>query len=288
MEIKNTTFTAFKPFSEFRFWFEYVGKQVAVVYHRFGDTFANLGVLNTSTYTWEQQFGDSIYSLDSIKQSYEDWLNRPEGYLMTIAEGTPDIVRYNSLLASSIFGRVKFTKSDPDAVLSSVENCLSWLGSTDFYTAPASTRYHDSCTGGLLRHSLEVIDKILELRRISNFSRNNAYSSIFVAAVHDWCKIGYYETYNKNVKGADGNWYQQVAYRRTEDPVIYLGHGVSSMYIAQMFVTLTMEEAAAIRYHMGAWHSCSSELDELQHANEMLPLVLALQFADQMAVVKYD
>ena len=36
------------------------------------------------------------------------------------------------------------------------EKLLEWLDTTDFFTAPASTRFHGACESGLVLHSLNV------------------------------------------------------------------------------------------------------------------------------------
>ena len=36
------------------------------------------------------------------------------------------------------------------------DKLLAWLDTTDFFRAPASTRFHGACAGGLLMHSLNV------------------------------------------------------------------------------------------------------------------------------------
>lgn len=38
---------------------------------------------------------------------------------------------------------------------------LAWLGTTDFFEAPASTRFHGAYPGGLVEHSLNVYYALL-------------------------------------------------------------------------------------------------------------------------------
>ena len=42
------------------------------------------------------------------------------------------------------------------------DRLLSWLETTDFFTAPASTRYHGACECGLVMHSLNVYDAMMQ------------------------------------------------------------------------------------------------------------------------------
>lgn len=172
-------------------------------------------------------------------------------------------------------------------IISNIIKILKWLRSTDFYTAPASTIYHESYSGGLLYHTYNVVQNILNLLKLEKFVNVDIASAVLVAAVHDWCKIGLYESYSRNVKNADtGKWEAVNAFKR-KDFAIPLGHGVQSMYIANKFFKLTLEECLAIRWHMGRWNVSESEVNEFQQANEQYPLVHMLQFADQLAITSY-
>lgn len=41
------------------------------------------------------------------------------------------------------------------------DRLMNYIRKSDFYTAPASTRFHLSCEGGLLQHSLNVYDALI-------------------------------------------------------------------------------------------------------------------------------
>lgn len=165
---------------------------------------------------------------------------------------------------------------------------VNWLSTTDFYEAPASTIYHESEVGGLLKHTLVTAYHAATLSSLPEFKKVNPEDAIFVALVHDWCKIGYYESYQKNVKNeATGQWEKQTAFKRKDLSYSCFGHGVSSMYMAQKFFKLSIDECLAIRWHMGAFRVVDSEINEMQQANETYPLVHLLQFADQLSLVKY-
>lgn len=165
---------------------------------------------------------------------------------------------------------------------------VNWLSTTDFYEAPASTIYHESEVGGLLKHTFITAYHAAMLSSLPVFGKVNPEDAIFVALVHDWCKIGYYESYQKNVKNeTTGQWEKQAAFKRKDHSYSCLGHGVSSMYMAQKFFKLSIDECLAIRWHMSAWRVVDSEMNELQQANETYPLVHLLQFADQLSLVKY-
>ena len=42
------------------------------------------------------------------------------------------------------------------------EQLLDWLENTDFFSAPASTKFHCACEFGLVRHSLNVYHVLRE------------------------------------------------------------------------------------------------------------------------------
>lgn len=178
---------------------------------------------------------------------------------------------------------------DPDDHCLAADRCLKYLHTTDFYEAPASTIYHDSVLGGLRNHTISVVCNVLDLMRTITFSRDiRLEDALLVALVHDWCKIGMYESYKKNVKNeVTGVWEKQDSFRCKENRYSSLGHGVSSMFIASKFFHLSVEEANAIRWHMGEYNVAENEMNELHQANEKYPLVQLIQFADRMSITKY-
>lgn len=199
------------------------------------------------------------------------------------------IYEYTLLGTILVQEKRKNPDADVDVVIPKLKRCLDWLESTDFYTCPASTIYHESFRGGLCSHTLQVVKQISMLKSCKQFSTVDYDSASLVALVHDWCKIGLYKEYIRNVKNEDtGRWEPTTAYKYADCEVMPLGHGVASMYLAQNFFRLTVDQCLAIRWHMGAWRVCPSENSELQHSNENYPLVHMLQFADQLAITNYS
>ncbi len=134
------------------------------------------------------------------------------------------------------------------------ENFLEWLEKTDFFTCPASTKFHSACEGGLCAHSLNVYDRLLNLVK-NEYGEKwqdtiSAESVAILALLHDICKVNTYKVEMRNVK-VDGNWVQQPFYA-VEDTLPY-GHGEKSVYIINGFLRLTREEAMAINWHMGGF-----------------------------------
>lgn len=170
------------------------------------------------------------------------------------------------------------------------DKILAWLETTDFFTAPASTRYHESEVCGLVFHSLKVYNEAATLQTIPAFADCNVCKWALVALVHDWCKIGLYESYTRNVKNeSTGQWEKVPAFKIADvKHNNTLGHGAASMFMISQFLRLSFEEALAIRWHMGTWNVCDSEFNDLQDSNENYPLVHMIQFADQLAITTYE
>lgn len=138
-----------------------------------------------------------------------------------------------------------------------IDNLMEWVEhETDFFTAPASTRYHGSYEGGLLEHSLNVYDRLVwEMEHTVGTGWEDIYSPETVAIValfHDLCKIDRYILTEKWRKDADGQWesYDAYDYNREKSE---MGHGSQSVFYLQKFIQLTEVEAQAIYWHMGAY-----------------------------------
>ena len=166
---------------------------------------------------------------------------------------------------------------------------IRWLETTDFFEAPASTRYHEPYPGGLVEHTLRVYNNMVELLKIAPFNACNVADATLCVLVHDWCKIGLYKRDFRNVKNPQtGVWEQVPIYQKVEYNPVPLGHGAASLYMAQRFFHMPMELATAVRWHMGEYHLANEERSELHTANEYHPLVLLIQFADRLACTKYS
>lgn len=165
-----------------------------------------------------------------------------------------------------------------------IENLIEFIRKSDFYTAPASTRFHGACDGGLLEHSLNVYDR-LSLKKCEDSIWNEALKNIredtlvISALLHDLCKTYYYTIEMRNKK-VDGQWVQVPFY--TVDDKIPYGHGEKSVMMIEEYIKLKPIERYAIRWHMGAYEP--KELwNTLGEAMNKYPLVLAIHEADMEA-----
>ena len=155
---------------------------------------------------------------------------------------------------------------------------------SDFFTAPASARFHSSYEGGLVEHSINVYECLrsyLESPRVKeSFGFEYSDESIaIVSLLHDLCKVNVYKKGFRNVKDERGVW-QRVDTFEYDDRLPY-GHGEKSVYIISGYMKLTREEAFAIRYHMG--YSSTEDPRNVSAAFEMFPLAFALSTADSEA-----
>ena len=90
------------------------------------------------------------------------------------------------------------------------DKLLKYIRSSDFYTAPASTRYHSCHSGGLLEHSLNVAECLLN--KLNNPVWSNVLnevgreSMLVCALLHDICKSNFYgvEMRNKKIYSENG------------------------------------------------------------------------------------
>ena len=170
------------------------------------------------------------------------------------------------------------TRPGADALLDYLEH------KSDFFTAPASARYHSAYEGGLCEHSVNVyhclVDYLSRPRVQELYGLEYTDESIaIVSLLHDLCKIGCYKPGTRNVKDANGKW-QSVPTYTFDDPLPY-GHGEKSVYIANGFIRLSREEAMAIRWHMG--FSGPEDSRMVGQALTKYPLAFALSTADMEA-----
>ncbi len=161
--------------------------------------------------------------------------------------------------------------------------------SSDFFTAPASMRFHSAYEGGLAEHSVNVYECLVDYLgrarvRDTYGMAYDAESVALVSLLHDLCKINCYRPSTRNVKDENGVW-QTVPTYTWEDALPY-GHGEKSVYIISGFLRLTREESFAIRYHMG--FSGTEDRRDIGLAFERFPLTFALSTADMEATYYLD
>ncbi len=148
---------------------------------------------------------------------------------------------------------------------------------SDFFTAPASTKFHLACEGGLLMHSVHVAREMLR------YEDEQKESLVLCGLLHDVCKMNYYTVSTRNRKNEETGKWEKVPYYTVEDRFPY-GHGEKSVFLIERFMRLTVPEAVAIRWHMGGFDDAvRGGSFAISRAYESYPLAVKLHLADVTA-----
>lgn len=161
-----------------------------------------------------------------------------------------------------------------------IDDLMQWLANSDFYTAPASTRYHESFEGGLALHSLNVLHHLVKLNEHYGTGYDIETLTI-VALFHDICKVGCYKTSMRNVKDDVTGVWSKVPYYTFDEQFKFGGHGSKSVFLLQNFMKLTPDEAVAINCHMGV----ENAKWEVLEAHRACPLAFLLHTADMASTI---
>ena len=173
-----------------------------------------------------------------------------------------------------------------------IESVIAELEGLGFFSAPASSRFHLNCGGGLVEHSMNVCNVALGVREImiardpSLADRLPIDSIIIAALLHDTCKADIYRSAIKKQKNKLGIWIPVQGYD-VEYSNFPLGHGEKSVIVLlRAGLQLTDDEIMAIRWHMHAWDLPFQSPDikgNFQAAKATCPLLSLIQAADGLA-----
>lgn len=168
------------------------------------------------------------------------------------------------------------------------DRLLEYLTKTDFFEAPASTRFHLSRPGGLVEHSVHVYERLKKLYMDNPQDAQFPWMTdaedetiAICGLLHDVCKTNFYTVEMRNRKNETTGAWEKYPFYVVDDKLPY-GHGEKSVYIISSFMRLTREEAMAIRWHMGAWED-SANNNTVGRAFELHPLALLTHIADMQA-----
>ena len=172
------------------------------------------------------------------------------------------------------------------------------MENSDFYYAPASTKYHNNFKGGLVDHCLNVYYRLINLVKLAGLEdRVSDESCIIVALMHDLAKRNFYSISIRNKKkysesgkrdDRDGNgrydWVSVPGYivADSSERFLYGNHEQTSEFMASQFIDLTVEESVAILHHMGGL-SFDSTKEDYFSIYRRYPLALLLFEADMIA-----
>lgn len=142
-----------------------------------------------------------------------------------------------------------------------IENLIKFMQESDYFTAPASTKYHLNEEGGLATHCINVYKRLYqgysqrakELTGSTELDSATKESIVIVALAHDLCKCNFYKSSFRNQKNEETGEWEKVPVYTVQDQSP-LGHGEKSVILLlQLGVKLTEEEIYAIRWHMGGF-----------------------------------
>ena len=282
-----------RPKADFLYWFLRKGQtNVFAVINTVNDT--HVADLSDEDVLLLYSEGDDAEAMKAdIRSDFESFTRRPEFIIGTkvpeelITDNPIDIGRMKKMKSycEQLIRGCCYMIYDDEAAKKYSDRAIKWLEGTDFYTAPASTKYHDSEPSGLLRHTLKVVSGVINLTTIDPFRSINVPEAILAAIAHDWCKINFYESFLRNVKNEDTGVWEQVPSYRHKPSEYPFGHGVTSLYIAEKLFKLSLEQALAIRWHMDIYDVSDYEKSDLFDAKEKYPMVRLLQMADQLAIL---
>lgn len=168
-----------------------------------------------------------------------------------------------------------------------IDKLIQKLENSDFFIAPASSKYHCAFKGGLCKHSLNVYDRLNQLYAMvygEDYAKSNQETIIIVSLLHDFSKMNFYEIQERNIKDEKGNWIKVPFYKvkESKDRFLYSDHGTNSTYMVGSFIPLNLDESIAIMHHMG-WSDSHTDANIISDIFNRYPLALFLHQADMMA-----
>lgn len=177
----------------------------------------------------------------------------------------PEVYRRNRDMMLHYFEKVQMPDSIRDKVCDLLDN-------TDFYEAPASTKYHGACPGGLFDHSAEMGLRLKEWSDMGLVSFDHLWSPVLIGMLHDFCKVSKYKCLNPEALIGE------YKYDYAEKMASFGGHGADSLCKVLLKVPLTKQEALCIRWHLGPYEK--DMWDEYDRAVKECPAVLWTHHAD--------
>ena len=158
------------------------------------------------------------------------------------------------------------------------QELLEWLQKTDFFIAPASTKFHCACLGGLVQHSVNVYRVMLEKHFDPETDSEESFA--ICGLLHDICKAEFYKEGTRNVKNEETGAWEKRPFYSIEDKYPY-GHGEKSVFLIERFMRLKTSEAIAIRWHMGGFDEAARGGSfAISQAYEKFPIAVKLHLAD--------
>ena len=181
----------------------------------------------------------------------------------------------------------EFIKLLRSTLRTGIEDVIHFLEKSDFFQAPASTRFHGCYECGLLEHSMKVYEIFKDKVEKAIIDINTPKESLIIMALlHDICKANYYKVDYRNAKNQQTGEWEKVPYYTVDDTIPY-GHGEKSVMMLTEYIKLTNEEKYAIRWYMG-FTEPKENYQYLGLAYKKYPIALLLHEADLEASYFFD
>ena len=178
-----------------------------------------------------------------------------------------------------------------------IEELIAKLEGSDFFYAPASTKYHNSIEGGLVDHSLNVYYNLKSLVKNKHLEDKIPEESIIICGLlHDMSKMNFYEkTYrNKKVYSEYGtkhdelgnfDWVSEESYKTIdiENRFVYGNHEETSEFMIRKYIPLRLEESVAILSHHSSLNYDCAPIESVAPRYERYPLACLLHVADMIS-----
>jgi len=150
-----------------------------------------------------------------------------------------------------------------------IDKLIDALEKSDFFEAPASTRFHLSYKGGLVEHSINVFNVLQKLN--DTFKINIPYESVvIVGLLHDVCKTNIYHWNDKKQQ------YQLKVLAPKE-------HGKRSVKLLKKYIQLTLKEEEMIKWHMNHYTWDGNFKKEEDRLKDVCPEAYLAYFADHIS-----
>lgn len=175
-----------------------------------------------------------------------------------------------------------------------MDKLLRYLTTTDYYTAPASTRFHGNYDGALAEHSIHVAALLLKKNRELGLGFPDG-TCVLAGLCHDLCKVNFYvpdyknkKVYSENGSKSDvkGRFDWEMVPSYTIEDKFPCGHGEKSVIMLQNFMRLTQDEILLIRWHMGPFAAANEH--DFNTALDFRPEIVAIFTADMEAASLFE
>lgn len=178
-----------------------------------------------------------------------------------------------------------------------IDGLIQKLESSDFFRAPASTRFHNAFKGGLLEHSLNVYYNLRYLVEVKGLKEYISEESIIICGLlHDMAKINFYEPSSRNRKVYHDNgtkydelgrfdWVAEFSYKikDAQDRFVFGNHEETSEFMIKTYIPLSVDESVAILNHHGGMGYDSIPPATISDKYNRYPLSSLLHMADFLA-----